>query len=154
MSHNKYKSNDLQDLVDNYMESGMSAKEYVEACVDAGEISAAEALKLLSVLRDAQSVTFKLAEVSDPDHAGLQMTLKRKGEDLEHEPPLFRIFVDEDLNPDKDEVIDLLQTFAKELAVIATRDELSDAEAIDSIDENPEEWLDHPNIMPASDTRH
>ena len=58
------------------------------------------------------------------------------------------------MNDDKDEVIDLLQTFAKELAVIATREELSGGEAVDSIDENPEEWLDHPNIMPASETRH
>ena len=153
MSHNKYKNDDLQDLVDNYIDSGMSAREYVEACVDSGEISAAEALKLLSVLRDAQSVTFKLAEISDPEHSGLQMTLKRKGADLE-QPPLFRIFVDEDLNDDKDEVIDLLQTFAKELAVIATREELAGGEAVDSTDENPEEWLNHPNIMPASDTRH
>ncbi|UYM17336.1 hypothetical protein [Endozoicomonas euniceicola] len=153
MSHNKYKNDDLQSLVDNYMDSGLSAREYVEACVDSGEISAAEALKLLSVLRDAQSVTFKLAEVSDPEHSGLQMTLKRKGADLE-QPPLFRIFVDEDLNDDKDEVIDLLQNFAKELAVVATREELAGGEAVDSTDENPEEWLSHPNIMPASDTRH
>ena len=41
MSHNKYKQ--LQDLVDSYLDSGLSAREYVEACVDAGDISAAEA---------------------------------------------------------------------------------------------------------------
>ena len=153
MSHNKYKNDSLKNLVENYMDSGMTAREYVEACVDAGEISAAEALKLLSVLRDAQSVTFKLTEVSDAEFPGLQMTLKRKGDDYD-QPPLFRIFVDEDMNDDKDEVIDLLQQFAKELAVLATRDELSEAEAINSDDDNPEDWLNHPNIMPASDTRH
>ncbi|MGI9273972.1 MAG: hypothetical protein ACR2PT_03820 [Endozoicomonas sp.] len=152
MSHNKYKS--LQDLVDSYLDSGLSAREYVEACVDAGDISAAEALKLLSVLRDAQSVTFKLAEVSDFEHSGLQMTLKRKGENSPEDDPLFRIFIDDSLDQDKEEVIELLQKFAKDLAVIATRDELSDAEAIDAFDECPEEWLDHPNIMPASETRH
>ncbi|WP_062261535.1 hypothetical protein [Endozoicomonas arenosclerae] len=152
MNHNKYK--ELQDLVDNYLDSGLSAREYVEACVDAGDISAAEALKLLSVLREAQSVTFKLAEVADYEHPGLQMTLMRKGEEYENDDPLFNITFDESLDPDREEVIDLLQNFAKELAVLATRGELNEAEAVDSIDESPEEWLDHPNIMPASETRH
>lgn len=154
MSHNKYKNDNLQDLVENYMESGLSAKEYVEACVDSGEISAAEALRLLSVLRESQSVTFKLAEVVDADFSGLQMTLKRKNTGPEDQEPLFRIFIDENLNEDKEEIIDLLQIFAKELAVIATREELAGGEAVDTIDDNPEEWLDHPNIMPASETRH
>ena len=152
MSHNKYK--ELQDLVDNYLDSGLSAREYVEACVDTGDISAAEALKLLSVLREAQSVTFKLAEVTDYENSGLQMSLMRKGEEFQNDNPLFNISIDESLDPDREEVIDLLQNFAKELAVLATRSELSDAEAVDSIDECPEDWLDHPNIMPASETRH
>lgn len=152
MNQNKYKN--LQDLVDSYIDSGLSAREYVEACVDAGDISAAEALKLLSVLREAQSVTFKLAEVADYDHPGLTMTLNRKGEEYENDNPLFTISFDEHLDPDREEIIELLQNFAKEVAVMATRDELSDAEAIDSVDESPEEWLDHPNIMPASETRH
>ncbi len=153
MSHNKYKS--LQDLVDSYIESGLSAREYVECCVDAGDISAAEALKLLSILRDAQSVTFKLAEVNDEDFPGLKMTLMRKSDDMDTVgPPLFRIAIDESLNPDREEVIDILQKFAKELAVLATRDELPEAEAVDTFDESPEEWLNHPNIMPANDTRH
>ena len=153
MSHNKYKS--LQDLVDNYIESGLSAREYVECCVDSGDISAAEALKLLSILRDAQSVTFKLSEVCDDDFPGLKMTLMRKSDDDDVVgPPLFKIAIDKSLNPNREEVIDILQKFAKELAVLATRDELPEAEAIDSIDDSPEEWLDHPNIMPASETRH
>ncbi|WP_330924320.1 hypothetical protein [Candidatus Sororendozoicomonas aggregata] len=153
MSHNKYKS--LQDLVDNYIESGLSAREYVECCVDSGDISAAEALKLLSILRDAQSVTFKLAEVNDDSFSGLKMTLMRKSDELDvNEPPLFKIAINESLNSDREEVIDILQKFAKELAVLATRDELPEAEAIDTLDDSPEEWLDHPNIMPASDTRH
>ena len=37
MSQNKYKS--IQDLVDNYIASGLSAKEYVEARVDAGDLA-------------------------------------------------------------------------------------------------------------------
>ena len=152
MSQNKYKS--IQDLVDNYIASGLSAREYVEARVDAGDLSAAEALKLLSILRDAQSVTFKLAEVSD-DESGLHMVLIRK-EDEGHRqtPPLFSIEIDEALNSQRDEVIDLLQKFAKELAVLATRGELEEAEAVNTIDDNPEDWLDHPNILPASETRH
>ncbi|WP_263080485.1 hypothetical protein [Endozoicomonas sp. Mp262] len=153
MSHNKYKS--LQDLVDSYIESGLSAREYVECCVDSGDISAAEALKLLSILRDAQSVTFKLAEVSDEEFSGLKMTLVRKSDEVDAiGPPLFQIAIDESLNPDREEVIDILQKFAKELAVLATRDELSEAEAVDAVDESPEDWLNHPNLMPASDTRH
>ncbi len=153
MSHNKYKQ--LQDLVDNYLDSGLSAREYVEACVDAGDITAAEALKLLSVLREAQSVTFKLSEVTgeygDP---GLHMALTRKGEEFVNDKPLFTISLDESLDPDREEVIDLLQSFAKDLAVLATQAEPGDAEAIDPETEAPEEWLDHPNIMPASGTRH
>ena len=152
MSKYNYKS--MQDLVDNYTESGQTAREYVEARVDAGDISAAEALKLLSILRDAQSVTFKLAEVSNHHTDGLQMVLVRKEEDLETQGPLFSIEVDESLNSDRDEVIDILQRFAKELAVLATREELAEAEAIDCIDDNPEDWLDHPSILPASETRH
>ena len=152
MSKNKYKS--MQDLVNNYIESGQTAREYVEARVDAGDISAAEALKLLSALRDAQSVTFKLAEVNTHHTDGLQMILVRKEDDLSTQTPLFSIEVDESLNPDRDEVIDILQKFAKELAVLATREELAEAEAIDCIDENPEDWLDHPSILPASETRH
>ena len=152
MSENKYKN--IQDLVDSYIASGMSVREYVEACVDVGDISAAEALKLLSILRDSQSVTFKLAEVSDDEYTGLQMTLIRKEDETLSDSPLFHIEIDESLNPDREEVIDLLQKFAKELAVLATRDELAEAEAIDSIDECPEDWLDHPNILPASETRH
>lgn len=153
MSHNKYKS--LQDLVDSYIESGLSAREYVECCVDSGDISAAEALKLLSILREAQSVTFKLAEVSDEDFPGLKMTLVRKSDEMEPmDSPLFQIAINESLNQDREEVIDILQKFAKELAVLATRDELSEAEAVDSVDESLEDWLDHPNILPASNTRH
>ena len=153
MSQNKYKS--IQDLVDNYIASGLSAREYVEARVDAGDLSAAEALKLLSILRDAQSVTFKLAEVSDDEDTGLHMVLIRKEEEGHMQsPPLFSIEIDETLNYQRDEVIDLLQKFAKELAVLATRGELEEAEAVDTIDDNPEDWLDHPNILPASETRH
>lgn len=153
MSHNKYKN--LQDLVDSYINSGLSAREYVECCVGSGDITAAEALKLLSVLRDAQSVTFKLIEISDDKFLGLRMNLIRKNEDTDDiSPPLFKIAIDKSLNPDRDEVIDILQKFAKELAVLATRNELPEAEAVNSINESPEEWLDHPNIMPANNTRH
>ena len=152
MSHNKYK--ELQDLVDNYLDSGLSAREYVEACVDAGDISAAEALKLLHVLRESQSVTFKLSEVVNYEEPGLKMALSRKGEEFVNDNPLFDITFDESLDPDREEVIDLLQGFAKELAVISTRSETSDAQAIDSLEDHPEDWLDHPNIMPASETRH
>lgn len=156
MSQNKYKS--IQDLVDNYINSGLSAREYVEARVDAGDLSAAEALKLLSILREAQSITFKLAEVSDDEFCGLQMVLIRKEEDEEDyqtdASPLFSIEIDESLNSHKDDVINMLQKFAKELAVLATRGELEEAEAVDTIDDNPEDWLDHPNILPASETRH
>ncbi|KEI73076.1 hypothetical protein [Endozoicomonas elysicola] len=156
MSQNKYKS--IQDLVDNYIDSGLSAREYVEARVDAGDLSAAEALKLLSILREAQSITFKLAEVSDDEFAGLHMVLIRKeDEDEDYQDdasPLFSIEIDETLNNHKDDVINLLQKFAKELAVLATRGELEEAEAIDTVDDNPEDWLDHPNILPASETRH
>ncbi|WP_257286478.1 hypothetical protein [Endozoicomonas sp. SESOKO1] len=154
MSQNKYKS--IQDLVDNYMASGLSAREYVEARVDAGDLSAAEALKLLSILREAQSITFKLAEVSDDEFSGLHMVLMRKEEEefADDTSPLFSIEIDESLNSNRDDVINLLQKFAKELAVLATRGELEEAEAIDTIDDNPEDWLDHPNILPASETRH
>jgi|GEM_PF-4831571 len=153
MSQNKYKS--IQDLVDNYIASGLSAKEYVEARVDAGDLSAAEALKLLSILRDAQSVTFKLAEVGDADTSGLHMVLLRKEEEGHTQtPPLFTIEIDETLNGQREEVINLLQKFAKELAVLATQGELEEAEAVDTIDDSPEDWLDHPNILPASETRH
>ena len=152
MSHNKQKS--MQDLVDNYIASGLSAREYVEARVDAGDISAAEALQLLSILREAQSITFKLAEINGSNATGLQMVLVRKEDDPLNSAPLFNIEINESLNSDREEVIDLLQKFAKELAVLATREELSEAEAVDSIDENPEDWLQHPNILPASETRH
>ena len=153
MSQNKYKS--IQDLVDNYIASGLSAREYVEARVDAGDLSAAEALKLLSILREAQSITFKLAEVSDDEYSGLHMVLIRKEEDDYIESsPLFSIEIDEALNNQRDGVINLLQKFAKELAVLATQGELEEAEAIDTVDDNPEDWLDHPNILPASGTRH
>ena len=154
MSQNKYKS--IQDLVDNYIASGLSAREYVEARVDAGDLSAAEALKLLSILREAQSITFKLAEVSDDEFSGLHMVLVRKEEDelADDASPLFSIEIDESLNSNRDDVINLLQKFAKELAVLATRGELEETEAIDTIDDNPEDWLDHPNILPASETRH
>lgn len=153
MSQNKYKS--IQDLVDNYIASGLSAREYVEARVDAGDLSAAEALKLLSILREAQSITFKLAEVSDDEYSGLHMVLIRKEEDDYIESsPLFSIEIDEALNNQRDGVINLLQKFAKELAVLATQGELEEAEAIDTVDDNPEDWLDHPNILPASETRH
>ncbi|MGB1272514.1 MAG: hypothetical protein ACPG5T_10600 [Endozoicomonas sp.] len=153
MSQDKYKS--MQDLVDSYIASGMSVREYVEARVDAGDLSAAEALKLLSILREAQSITFKLAEISDDDIAGLQMILVRKEEESHCDsPPLFSIEINESLNPNREDVIELLQKFAKELAVLATRGELDEAEAIDTIDDNPEDWLDHPNILPASETRH
>ncbi len=154
MSQNKYKN--IQDLVDNYIASGLSAREYVEARVDAGDLSAAEALKLLSILREAQSITFKLAEVSDDDSTGLHMILMRKEEEefTEEGSPLFSIEIDESLDGNRDDVIHLLQKFAKELAVLATRGELDEAEAIDSIDDHPEDWLDHPNILPASETRH
>lgn len=152
MSHNKQKS--MQDLVDNYIASGLSAREYVEERVDAGDISAAEALQLLSILREAQSITFKLAEINSSGVEGLQMVLVRKEDDPLNSAPLFNIEINESLNPDREEVIDLLQKFAKELAVLATREELSEAEAVDSIDENPEDWLTHPNILPASETRH
>ncbi len=154
MSQNKYKS--IQDLVDNYIASGLSAREYVEARVDSGDLSAAEALKLLSILREAQSITFKLAEVSDDEFSGLQMVLIRKEEEelADDAPPLFSIEIDESLNSNRDDVINLLQKFAKELAVLATRGELEEAEAVDTIDDNPEDWLDHPNILPASETRH
>ena len=152
MSKNKYTS--MQDLVDSYIESGQTAREYVESRVGAGDISAAEALKLLSILRDSQSVTFKLAEVNTHHTDGLQMILVRKEDELDAHPPLFSIEVDESLNPDRDEVIEILQKFAKELAVLATREELAEAEAVDCIDESPEDWLDHPSILPASETRH
>ncbi len=157
MSQNKYKS--IQDLVDNYIDSGLSAREYVEARVDAGDLSAAEALKLLSILRESQSITFKLAEISDDEYPGLQMVLIRKEDEEEEDyqddaSPLFSIEIDETLNSHKDDVINLLQKFAKELAVLATRGELEEAEAIDTVDDNPEDWLDHPNILPASETRH
>ncbi|USE37996.1 hypothetical protein [Endozoicomonas sp. SCSIO W0465] len=154
MSQNKYKS--IQDLVDNYIASGLSAREYVEARVDAGDLSAAEALKLLSILREAQSITFKLAEVSDDGFSGLHMVLMRKEEEepADDTSPLFSIEIDESLNSNRDDVINLLQKFAKELAVLATRGELEEAEAIDTIDDHPEDWLDHPNILPASETRH
>ena len=154
MSQNKYKN--MQDLVDNYMASGLSAKEYVEAHVDAGDLSVAEALKLLSILRESQSITFKLAEVSDENSAGLHMILMRKEDEnpMEEGAPLFSIEIDKSLDDDRDEVIHLLQKFAKELAVLATRGELDEAEAIDSIDDHPGDWLNHPNILPASETRH
>ncbi|MDP0561526.1 MAG: hypothetical protein QS721_04010 [Candidatus Endonucleobacter sp. (ex Gigantidas childressi)] len=153
MSHNKYKN--LQDLVDSYIQSGLSAREYVECCVDAGDISASEALKLLSVLRDAQSVTFKLAEINNDAFPGLKMTLMRKSDNgAIVGSPLFKISIDESLNHDREEVIDILQKFAKDLAVLATRDELPEAEAVDALDESPEDWLNHPNIMPPSNTRH
>ncbi|PJE78579.1 hypothetical protein CI610_02473 [invertebrate metagenome] len=153
MSQNKHKT--LQDLVDSYLASGLSARQYVEACVDAGDISAAEALKLLSLLKNSQAVTFKLSEVCEGDFPGLKMTLVRKAdEEGGLSFPLFRIAIDESLNSKRDDVIDALQRFAKELAVIATKDEDTDAEAVDLVDESPEEWLSHPNILPASDTRH
>ncbi|MGB0361262.1 MAG: hypothetical protein ACPGEF_07640 [Endozoicomonas sp.] len=153
MSQEKHKS--IQDLVDCYIASGLTAREYVEERVDAGDLSAAEALKLLSILREAQSITFKLAEVSDNEFEGLHMVLIRKeDEELDEATPLFSIEVDESLNIHRDDVISVLQKFAKELAVLATRGELEEVEAIDSIDDNPEEWLDHPNILPASETRH
>ena len=152
MSQNKYKS--MQDLVDSYIESGLTAREYVEARVDAGDISAAEALKLLSALRESQAVTFKLAEVNTHHSDGLQMILVRKEEEINTQSPLFSIEIDKSLNHDRDEVIDILQKFAKELAVLAIREELAEAEAVDCIDENPEDWLDHPSILPASETRH
>ena len=150
MSQNKYKS--IQDLVDNYIASGLSAREYVKARVDAGDLSAAEALKLLSILREVQSITFKLAEVSEDEFSGLHMVLIRKEEEglADVPPPLFNIEIDESLNSNRDEVISLLQKFAKELAVLATCGELEEAE----VDNNPEDWLDHPNILPASETCH
>lgn len=152
MSENGQKN--MQDLVENYIASGLSAREYVEARVDAGDISAAEALKLLSLLREAQSITFKLAEINGGNVSGLQMVLVRKEQDPVDTAPLFNIEINESLDSDRDEVIDLLQKFAKELAVLATREELSEAEAVDSIDDSPEEWLSHPSILPASETRH
>lgn len=152
MNHNKYKS--MQDLVDNYMASGLSAREYVEARVDAGDITAAEALKLLSLLRESQAITFKLAEINSSNISGLQMVLVRKEEDPLSTAPLFNIEINESLDQSRDEVIDLLQKFAKELAVLATREEIAEAEAVDSVDENPEDWLSHPSILPASETRH
>ena len=153
MSQDKHKS--IQDLVDSYIASGLTAKEYVEERVDAGDLSAAEALKLLSILREAQSVTFKLAEISDDEFDGLNMVLIRKeDEDQDEVAPLFSIEIDESMNPHRDDVITLLQRFAKELAMLATRGEMEEVEAIDSVDDNPEEWLDHPNILPASETRH
>ena len=152
MSNNKQKS--MQDLVDNYMASGLSAREYVEARVGAGDITAAEALKLLSLLRESQSITFKLAEISSRNISGLHMVLVRKEDDPLSTAPLFNIEINESLDQDRDEVIDLLQKFAKELAVLATREEIAEAEAVDSVDENPEDWLTHPSILPASETRH
>ncbi len=155
MSQNKYKS--IQDLVDNYISSGLSAREYVEARVDAGDLSAAEALKLLSILREAQTITFKLAEVGEDEFSGLHMVLIRKGEEelTGGSSPLFNIEIDESLNSNRDEVVGLLQKFAKELAILATCEELEEAEAIvDTADNNPEEWLDYPNILPASETCH
>ena len=83
------------------------------------------------------------------------MVLIRKEEEGHMQsPPLFSIEIDETLNFQRDEVINLLQKFAKELAVLATRGELEEAEAVDTIDDSPEDWLDHPNILPASETRH
>ena len=152
MSDNKHKS--MQDLVDNYMASGLSAREYVEARVDAGDITAAEALKLLSLLRESQAITFKLAEINSSNISGLQMVLVRKEEDPLSTAPLFNIEINESLDQSREEVIDLLQKFAKELAVLATREEIAEAEAVDSVDENPEDWLSHPSILPASETRH
>ena len=152
MSDNKHKS--MQDLVDSYMASGLSAREYVEARVDAGDITAAEALKLLSLLRDSQAITFKLAEINSSNISGLQMVLVRKEEDPLSTAPLFNIEINESLDQNREEVIDLLQKFAKELAVLATREEIAEAEAVDSVDENPEDWLSHPSILPASETRH
>ncbi|MDD7805634.1 MAG: hypothetical protein PUP46_08775 [Endozoicomonas sp. (ex Botrylloides leachii)] len=155
MSHNQNKYKSLQELVDSYIASGLSAREYVECCVDSGDISAAEALKLLSILRDAESVTFKLSEVCSDDFSGLKMTLMRKSDDDQVVgPALFNIAVDKSLNPYREEVIDIIQKFSKELAILATRDEIPEAEAINSIDDAPEKWLDHPNIMPASETQH
>lgn len=152
MSDNKHKS--MQDLVDSYMASGLSAREYVEARVDAGDITAAEALKLLSLLRESQAITFKLAEINSSNISGLQMVLVRKEEDPLSTAPLFNIEINESLDQSREEVIDLLQKFAKELAVLATREEIAEAEAVDSVDENPEDWLSHPSILPASETRH
>ena len=152
MSDNKHKS--MQDLVDNYMASGLSAREYVEARVDAGDITAAQALKLLSLLRESQAITFKLAEINSSNISGLQMVLVRKEEDPLSTAPLFNIEINESLDQNREEVIDLLQKFAKELAVLATREEIAEAEAVDSVDENPEDWLSHPSILPASETRH
>lgn len=153
MSNNKHNKS-MQDLVDNYMASGLSAREYVEERVDAGDITAAEALKLLSLLRDSQAITFKLAEINSSNITGLQMVLVRKDEDPLSTAPLFNIEINESLDQNREEVIDLLQSFAKELAVLATREELAEAEAVDSVDENPEDWLSHPSILPASETRH
>lgn len=153
MSHYKHKS--VQELIDNFVESGLSAREYVEACVEAGDLSAAEAIKLLSVLRDAQSVTFKLAEIDDDSFSGLQMILIRKEEeDLPDCIPLFSIEIDESLNRHRNEVIDILQSFAKELAVLATHSDRTYGEAVSSTDDHLEEWLSHPNLLPASETRH
>ena len=152
MSHYKHKS--VQELIDNFVDSGLSAREYVEACVETGDLSAAEAIKLLSVLRDAQSVTFKLAEVDDDSFSGLQMILVRKEEEDSPDcTPLFSIEIDESLNRHRNEVIDILQSFAQELAVLAIHSDRTYGEII-STDDHLEEWLSHPNLLPASDTRH
>ena len=127
----------------------------MECCVDVGDISAAEALKLLSVLRNTQSVTFKLTEVNNDTFPGLKMSLMRKCDNgTISDSPLFKIAINESLNPDREEVIDILQKFAREIAILATQDELASSETVGTLDDLQEEWFHHPNIMPARSTRH
>lgn len=149
MSNNQQKS--IQQLLDDYLESGLSAREFVEQHVDHGDLSPAQALKLLSIIRETEAITFKLTQFNDADTDDLQVMLFRKEDD---EKPVFNLVVDADLNDQEEALQEIVHKFAKELAILATHNHLDDAHTVNSHEDYLEEWLNHPNILPASNTRH
>ena len=122
----KRKRSDLQNLVDSYLTSGLSGNEYINSCVESGEMNITEAINTLSMLQDNHTLTFKLSEINRNDKMNLEMILSHKlSEKKTLAPPLFHIKFDSSLNAKKKEVIKLVQDFSKSLALLATQEAYS-----------------------------